>query len=390
MNDFLDDIANDPELDVIAQRLKAAANQPDSIPDTKGGSCRESNSGSKTPIFTATPASELGPGEEIDFIVEGYVSPGHSTLITAIWKGGKSTLLAHAIKAMEHGGDIGVPVHPAKVLVVTEESEAIWAMRRDELSFGDHVSFVCRPFMGRPYRKDWEAFAQWIAEGDWEVVIIDTLPAVSPVTDENDATKVLEALSPLTVITKANKALVLVSHIRKSDGNEGTATRGSGALPGWVDIIVEMRRYDPERKGDPRRVLTGLSRFASTPDELVIELTDGGYVSCGTRTDAGRDERLDAMKTIIDGAEIALTPRGIHERWKDKIDDIPRPSLRCIERDLYEANEAGIVDRSGTGKKGDPYAYRWREIFDSDSKCDSRQPHALVTRNESESVREAI
>ena len=33
--------------------------------------------------------------------------------------------------------------------MVSEESEHLWAARRDELNIGDHVSVICKPFLGR-------------------------------------------------------------------------------------------------------------------------------------------------------------------------------------------------------------------------------------------------
>src|SRR5262249_51911703 len=47
------------------------------------------------------PASQLAPnGSQVDWIWPGYIAPGAVTLLTALWKSGKSTLLGHLLKAM--------------------------------------------------------------------------------------------------------------------------------------------------------------------------------------------------------------------------------------------------------------------------------------------------
>ena len=56
-----------------------------------------------------------------------------------------------------------------------------------------------------------------------------------------------------------NRAILLVHHLGKNDRGEGAASRGSGALPGFVDVIVEMRRFEADDRNDRKRVLAGWS-----------------------------------------------------------------------------------------------------------------------------------
>jgi hypothetical protein len=69
------------------------------------------------------------------------------------------------------------------------------------------------------------------------------------------------------------RAVLLSHHIRTSDGWEGTAARGSGALAGFVDVLVEMRRAKFARP--TVRVLSGYGRFDDIPDEWRAELVSG-------------------------------------------------------------------------------------------------------------------
>src|SRR5262249_12416766 len=71
-------------------------------------------------------------------------------------------------------------------------------------------------------------------------------------------------------------AVRIAHHIEKSDAGEGRAARGSTALAGFVDVMLELRRFRPDCRADRRRVLTGYGRFDEVPGELVIELAADG------------------------------------------------------------------------------------------------------------------
>jgi hypothetical protein len=75
----------------------------------------------------------------------------------------------------------------------------------------------------------------------------------------------------------------------------------SGPLTGFVDIIVELRRLNPEQADDRRRTLTAYSRFDETPRELDLELTDAGYVAVGSKADAKREDRQSTIAEILVG-----------------------------------------------------------------------------------------
>ncbi len=81
----------------------------------------------------------LATGPE-DWLWHGLLAVGGITLLTALWKLGKSTLLAYLLRAMERGDVLcGRVVQPARALIITEESAGRWARRRDDLGLGDHL-----------------------------------------------------------------------------------------------------------------------------------------------------------------------------------------------------------------------------------------------------------
>jgi hypothetical protein len=100
------------------------------------------------------------------------------------------------------------------------------------------------------------------------------------------------------------------------------------------------------------RVLDALSRFDQTPDSLVIELTDAGYIALG---DAEAVATTEARAAILNTAP---TSEGEALREADLLSaaDVKRTVGQGVIR---EHLEAGRLCRMGKGKKGDPYRY-WR------------------------------
>jgi hypothetical protein len=299
--------------------------------------------------------STLTPVTETPWLWHGWFARGHATLFSGQPKGGKTTLLSHLLRAFESGGDVGGIVSPARAHVVSEESESHWCRRRDALGIGDNVELLCRPFKGRCPATEWQAFCKTLGElvvsRRYDAVVIDTLAAIWPVGDENNASQVLAALGPLAHVAEAGAGLLLIHHPRKSEGDHGTAHRGSGALAGWPDILVELRRGAEPRQ----RVLLGLSRFGETPAELVIELSEDGegYATLGTREDACQASRFAIVAELLGQRQ----PQGIAElleAWPDE----SAPGRRTLERHLADAVARGLLIREGSGAAASPYRFR--------------------------------
>ena len=329
----------------------------DSFPAYKTLSLPESN-------LTPIPASGLGQGEAIDWPWYGYLAAGHLTLFTGLWKAGKTTLLAHLLAAVADGGDLAGTITAGRVLVVSEESAALWERRITDLEIGDHAEFLIRPFKLRPTQRLWESFidslAELVKQQGYAIVIFDTLSALWPVTNENDAAEVFTALTPLHRITEAGAAVLLVHHPRKGEGDQGQASRGSGALPGFVDIIIELRRFDTQRREDRRRVLTTYSRFDETPGEVVIELTDDGYTMVGTRAESSRQDRMKVIAELLPDSEPGLMVTELRDEWPAS--GVPKPGKRALADDLRHGSEHGDWQRTGEGKRGNPFRFRQAPI----------------------------
>lgn len=308
--------------------------------------------------FKVVPISQLGPAQEPEWIWPGYIARGAITLLTGFWKAGKTTLLGYLLRDFGRGTGLVDTVLTTPTLIVSEEPGGLWAQRRDELGLPDSICFLRRDTFARPNMYGWHCFIRAVADETREcgasLVIFDTLPSAWPVLNENDAGETLEALTPLRDISQSGAGVLLVHHPRKSDGTEGTATRGSGALPGFVDILVELRRHSPEDSSDTRRTLKAMGRFESIPPEQVIELGPDGYLLLGEAQQVRRKDIMDAIQDYLPVFGPGLTAEEIRGQWDNPAKPGKTRLMQCLNQGAHEKR----WERLGTGVRNDAFRYR--------------------------------
>lgn len=240
-----------------------------------------------------------------EWIWENYIAKGHSTLLSALWKAGKSTLLRHLFVTIHNQSEFaGQPTFKSRILVISEENEAEWLSQKEELEAEeiDHVFIWSRPIRVKPNLKQWVQFitetTEYVLKNKIDLVVIDTLSTFWPIDNENDSAQVLKALVPLYSLTENNIAVLLVHHFRKGGGDQAQASRGSGALPGFVDNIIEFTRKED---GFPtQRVLKTYGRFSDVIPSVVIDLTpEGEYKTLGQPWEVSKGARLEKIVEII-------------------------------------------------------------------------------------------
>ena len=304
-------------------------------------------------------ALDTDQDDQLAWIWRGLIPDKGVVMFSALWKAGKTTLLSILLKASANGVALcGQEVAPATILFISEENSRRWRKRRDKLGIQDNVYFWCRPFKSKPTMARWRKFLEAVRVRAVKIganlVVFDTISALWSARDENNAGEVQEALMPLWTLTP-HTAIALVHHLKKADGAEGTGSRGSGALPSFVDTIIELQRHDPHKRACRKRVLSAYGRDDDTPAEIVIELQQNGldYITHGSRQ-AERDGVIrQALCRILPTERPGLDFDGIKEAWPE--DEFPTKA--AILDVLAEGAERGDWTRDGAGRKGDPYRY---------------------------------
>src|SRR4029077_18773682 len=131
------------------------------------------------------------------------------------------------------------------------------------------------------------------------LLVVDTLPQFAGLKgdSENNSGDALTAMEPLSRAAAEGIGIILTRHERKSGGEVGDSGRGSSAFAGAVDIVLSLRKPVGNSK-KTHRVLQALSRFSDTPPELLIELTDNGYIALGEPQAAAFREAKDSIFAI--------------------------------------------------------------------------------------------
>jgi len=347
-------------------------------------------------------------GAKQAWVWDGYLAAGGITMLTSLWKAGETTLVANLLRALCSGRAeflgqrLGDRPRRLPALVITEEGPGLWAQRLGALGDGlgglggalpadSPLHFVSRPFLARPTPERWQQYAllaaEWAAGQGIGLVVIDPIANLIP-GEENASGAMLDFLLPLAAFTRQAAAVLLLHHPRKSDGGEGRAARGSGALPGFVDIVLEMRRRDGDLHSRVRN-LTALSRFTQTPAELCIELTATGddydvLHSCpdadlvdpgdplgdllGDLLGDGLSPMGRTIQGILAAAENALAAREIMAHWPA---GSARPRLDSLQHLLKNGQDLHWK-RIGQGTRRTPY--RYHQI--APVVQDDRRPHA--------------
>lgn len=117
-------------------------------------------------------------------------------------------------------------------------------------------------------------------------------------------------------------------------------------MPADVDIIIDFYRFNPDDDNDTRRVLKGNnSRFEETPREVVIQLTDNGYINLGTKAEVIEAENLGELLNLIPNSPETTTVQQLREDWlNDK-----KPNKATFSRGLNKLEKAGKVKRIQPG-----------------------------------------
>lgn len=293
------------------------------------------------------------------WVWDGVLARGDISLLTGVWKTGKTTLLAGLIHALGGGDDfLGRPCSRGRVVVLSEESRAHWAERHRMIPAGDHARLVSRPFPGRPTAAEWAelvAAVDGLRElGPLDLFVVDPLSPFLPGWSDSDPGTLLRFLEPLRLLAQGGTAVLVLHHPRRKDAAEGSLARGGGALLGYVDTILELHPVG-RAPGGTRRRLTNRSRRSGAVEELVYEWVPGTaeFRAVPTDDDAVFRENWEGLRAQLSDRPAPATCGELLAGWS--AESAPAPSV--LYRWLRRAVDAGLAVRTGDGTKRDPFRF---------------------------------
>ncbi len=248
-----------------------------------------------------TPAELLDRDtEQVEWVIPWYAVLGAITLLIGLAKEtGKTTFVLRAVHSVLTGGTfLGQDVQQGAVVYLTEERPSTF--RRALLRAGLQIDEQLRVLLWQdaaalPWPETMKLVAAECRRVGARLLVVDTLPQWAGLIGdaENSAGEVLEALVPLQRIAAEGVAIVINVHSRK--GGLAELARGSSALAGVVDILMQLR--PDARLGDNVRVIEALGRIEETPRERAVELTRKGYEVLGSASDA---REQGAQRGVLD------------------------------------------------------------------------------------------
>ena len=291
-----------------------------------------------------------------EWIVRPWIAAGSITELAGKVKvAGKTTFATHLVAALLDGAPfLGQATSPMRVVYLTEQPPASFRVAMERARLVGRDDFVVL------HRKDtvgdsWETVARSAVEEckrrDAKLLVVDTLGRFAGLRgdSENNAGDALLALEPLETAAGEGLGVLVIRHERKSGGLVGDAGRGSSAYAGVADVVLSLRR--PYGNTRPTvRVIQAISRFDDVPDEVVVELLDGTFVSLGRAADVAAREAEDII--------LAAAPSSEQEAMI--VDDLVEgASVRrsTAQRAVKGLLKTGKLARTCSGKRGNPFRY---------------------------------
>jgi len=279
-------------------------------------------------VFSIVDASTLfAPLEEPDYLIDGVVRRGSLVELVGYGSSGKSWIADDALLSVATGKPwLGrFETKPGATLGLDWENGLYEARRRlqaiaraRQLPPVTGIGLVPMPtvYMNDP---KFGTAVEAVAEGR-ALIVIDTLKAANPGTDENDSNMRVGLDALRRVGEKTGCAFLVLVHAKKTSANVSAidareAGRGSSAIFDAADSVLHMTYVE----GEPLRVQQTKARLGRPAEPFLVNISDtenGGVLvwatDAGERT-PGQGEKFDALCRSV--LEFVRQRPGASARW---------------------------------------------------------------------------
>jgi AAA domain-containing protein len=292
---------------------------------------------------------------EPPWVWEGYAAEGTVVLAAGKPKAGKSTFACALTEAIVAGAPfLGRAVKGGPVVYVSEEGPGTLAHK---MPASERLRVLTRD-AAWPKPRWPELVTAAVAEAQRVGAVLLVVDALSfwarfGEGQEKDSAAAQAVMNALGEATRAGLVILLVHHQRKAEGEAGDAVRGANAIVGAVDVLIEIERMGEETPGHRR--LVALGRWPQIPPVLVVDrdAATGAWLVVGEaegRAEAGAIGVRERVRRVA--------PAGAPGATEPELVDLTGAAKSKVANAVRQLVDAGVLVRSGGGKKGDPFRYR--------------------------------
>ena len=346
----MEDIAN--RIEGLANIFQRDAANTDAIPSVVAAKPpatrdKESSAISKPRELELEDLGELlkKPHVEVDWLVAGRLVAGSVSMFASKPKVGKSTTVRCLALCVARGEPfLGWKVKQGDVIYLNLEErneDVVGAFRALGAVPGDPIQITDKG--------DVAALTATLRRHRPALLVVDPLFRLIAVKDEKAYAEVYARMGPLIDVARETGTHITCLHHSPKQAREDAidSPLGSTALGGAVNTLFELRR-SPETG---IRTIRSTQRVGEDLQEMVLRFDAD---TCLMRLDGTRQQvEVDKLKQMIWAAlnDVEMTEAQLFAAVEHGKTGPKRLALRSLLRD-------GTVERSGTGKKGNPYLYR--------------------------------
>jgi hypothetical protein len=314
------------------------------------------------PFITPRELTEKMPAIP-EHVVDGLLFKGAMTEMDGKVKAGKTTLAMAMFAAILKGEPfLGFPTQKTNIVYLTEEREATIMAELERLGLLETDRMLVLPryeVQHLPWEQVVERTGDYAREFNAGLIAVDTLSkwAKIPEDKENDTGTGSEAMQPLENLAAQGFAILSNRHNRKAGGEVGDSARGTSAISGGADVIIDIRR-SPDKHHPNRRLLECTGRLNNIPANLVIEWDNETkkFINLGNAMNV----EFNTTKTKV--LQLISTEAQTKEDFKNRMENdgskFSEPTFNRVMKELLENGE--IQGKKNYGRNSSAWGW-WIE-----------------------------